>query len=292
MNDANLTLIEQTAQLFQPDRILMLIFGIVCLVLLVKGVTYVTQALYRHLPSRRLLASQIGTSLNFLIYIFGGLFLFYAVLQPPREMMLAATGSAAVALGLSLKDVVGSVIAGFILLFDRPFQVGDRVTFGDVYGEIRSIGLRAVRLVTLDDNEITIPNNRFMTDVVASANAGALDMMVVMDFHIALDADIRLARDILHEVVVTSRYVYLKKPVAIVLSEVAIAERLAVRLQVKAYVLELRYEKEFQSDVYLRAINELREHGIERPALLRTLTGELPSIAPTHTHGRPGNTPS
>lgn len=292
MNDANLTLIEQTAQLFRPDRILMLIFGIVCLVLLVKGVTYVTQALYRHLPSRRLLVSQIGTSLNFLIYIFGGLFLFYAVLQPPREMMLAATGSAAVALGLSLKDVVGSVIAGFILLFDRPFQVGDRVTFGDVYGEIRSIGLRAVRLVTLDDNEITIPNNRFMTDVVASANAGALDMMVVMDFHIALDADVKLARDILHEVVVTSRYVYLKKPVAIVLSEVAIAERLAVRLQVKAYVLELRYEKEFQSDVYLRGINELRKHGIKRPALLSALTGEMPPISLADAQGQPENTPT
>lgn len=289
MNDANLTLIEQTAQLFRPDRILMLIFGIVCLVLLAKGVTYVTQVLYRHVPSRRLLVSQIGTSLNFLIYIFGGLFLFYAVLQPPREMMLAATGSAAVALGLSLKDVVGSIIAGFILLFDRPFQVGDRVTFGEVYGEIRSIGLRAVRLVTLDDNEITIPNNRFMTDVVASANAGALDMMVVMDFHIALDADVKLARDILHEVVVTSRYVYLKKPVAIVLSEVAIAERLAVRLQVKAYVLELRYEKEFQSDVYLRGINELRKHGIKRPALLPALAGEMPPISLPDAYGQRGN---
>lgn len=289
MNDANLSLIEQTAQLFRPDRILMLLFGIACLVLLVKGITYVTQTLYRHLPSRRLLVSQIGTSLNFLIYIFGGLFLFYAVLQPPREMMLAATGSAAVALGLSLKDVVGSVIAGFILLFDRPFQVGDRVTFGEVYGEIRSIGLRAVRLVTLDDNEITIPNNRFMTDVVASANAGALDMMVVMDFHIALDADVKLARDILHEVVVTSRYVYLKKPVAIVLSEVAIAERLAVRLQVKAYVLELRYEKEFQSDVYLRGINELRKHGIKRPALLPALAGEMPPISLADAYGQRGN---
>lgn len=268
MNDSSLTLVEQIAQLFQPDRILLLIFGIVCLVLLVKGVTYASQALYRYLPSRRLLVSQVGTSLNFMIYIFGGLFLFYAILQPPREMMLAATGSAAVALGLSLKDVVGSVIAGFILLFDRPFQVGDRVTFGDVYGEIRSIGLRAVRLVTLDDNEITIPNNRFMTDVVASANAGALDMMVVMNFHVALDADVKLARDLLREVVVTSRFVYLKKPVTIVVSEVAIAERLAVRLQAKAYVLDLHFEKEFLSDVYVRAIDEFNRHRISRPALL------------------------
>lgn len=43
--------------------------------------------------------------------------------------MLAAGGSIAVAVGLSLKDLAASVVAGLILLFDRPFQVGDRVTF-------------------------------------------------------------------------------------------------------------------------------------------------------------------
>ncbi len=105
-------------------------------------------------------------------------------------MLLALGGGAAVAIGFSLKDLVASLFAGIILLFDRPFQVGDRVTFGNTYGEITSIGLRAVRLQTLDDNLVTIPNSRFIVDPVASGNAGELDMMVVMPFHLALNADI------------------------------------------------------------------------------------------------------
>ena len=122
--------------------------------------------------------------------------------------MLAAGGSIAVALGLSLKDLVASVVAGLILLFDRPFQVGDRVTFDGNYGEIQSIGLRAVRMVTLDDNLVTIPNNRFITDVVSSGNAGALDMMIVTKFYLEIDADISAARTKLHDIIATSNYVY------------------------------------------------------------------------------------
>jgi len=267
MNETDLIKITEMATLFRLDRMFLLLLALLGLVLFVKGITHLADSLYRHIPRRRILISQVATTLNFSIYIFGGPFLFYAILQPPREVMLAATGSIAVALGLSLKDLVASVIAGFILLFDRPFQVGDRVAFGDVYGEIESIGLRSVRLVTLDDNVVTIPNNRFMSDVVSSGNAGALDMMLVFDFYIALDADIRLARNLLYEVVVTSRYAYLKKPVNIVMTEMAVAERLAIQLRAKAYVIDVRFEKAFQTDVVLRATEAFNRHQIKRPPL-------------------------
>lgn len=265
MNDDNLNQIFELSSLFRFDRVLLLVLAFGGLALAVKLIEKLADAIYARIPSRRMLVFQIVTVLNFVIYVVGGGFLFYAILRPPKELMLAITGSAAVAIGLSLKDLVASVIAGFILLFDRPFQVGDRVAFGDVYGEIRSIGLRAVRLITLDDNVITIPNSRFMTDVVSSGNAGALDMMVVFDFHVALDSDIALARDLLYEVVATSRYVYLKKPVAIVVAEVEVARRLAIQLKAKAYVLDVRFEKAFQTDVFLRATELFRQHGIKRP---------------------------
>lgn len=268
MDSNDLSPLAGLAAIFQLDRLLLLIVSIVLLALFVKMIKRFSDKLYQEFPARRLVISQTVTSLSFFIYIVGGSFLVYAILNPPKGLMIAVGGSAAVAIGLSLKDLVSSVIAGFILLFDRPFQVGDRVNFGGVYGEIKSIGLRAVRLVTLDDNEVTIPNNRFMTDVVSSGNAGALDMMITADFHLALDADIQLARDLLREVLVTSRYVYLKKPVAIVVAEVAVAERLAVQLKAKAYVIDVRFEKAFQTDVYLRTIDAYEQHGIKRPVLM------------------------
>jgi small-conductance mechanosensitive channel len=255
------------AGIFNFYAIFLLFSGGVALWALAKTLNNVSNRLMEKIPARRFFILQISTLLSFALYIFGTVGLLIGVLQPPKELIFAAAGSVAVALGFALKDIAASLVAGILLLFDRPFRVGDRVSFGDTYGEIVSIGLRTVRLVTLDDNLVTIPNSRFITDVVSSGNAGELDMMVVTDFHLALDADIPWARKLLEEVVVTSRYAYLKKPVSFVVEELEVAHMLAIRLRVKAYVLDVRYEKAFQSDVVLRGTQLLNEHKIARPKI-------------------------
>jgi small-conductance mechanosensitive channel len=200
------------------------------------------------------------------VWYAGGVYWMITVLlNPTKEMLLGLGGSFAVAVGIALKDVTASLIAGLILLFDRPFQVGDRVSFNDTYGDILSIGLRSVRLKTLDDNIVTIPNSRFITDVVSSGNAGALDMMVVCDFHVAMNADLQKVRFLIHEVLVTSRFVYLKKKVDIVFCEVVVADRLAIKVSAKAYVLDVKYEKAFLTDVVERVSSLFQKHQILRP---------------------------
>ncbi len=263
--ESDLQSLAKIGDLINFGKIFLLILGISLLWFVVHVINKTSKRFSERFPSRRLLVLQVVTVVSFMIYIIGGATIIYGVLDPTKELLIALGGSAAVAVGLSLKDLVSSLVAGLILLFDRPFQVGDRVTFGSTYGEIRSIGLRAVRLVTLDDNIVTIPNARFMTDVVASGNAGALDMMVCTDFYVALDADLRLARDLVYEILVTSRYIYLKKPVEVTVTEKFLAERLAIELKAKAYVLDVKFEKAFQSDTVLRVEQAFLEKAIPRP---------------------------
>lgn len=193
MNELNISQVLDTLKLFEVWRIALLLGGIVILVFITGGLNRLAARVSERFPSHRLLFLQIVTTLDFCIYIFGGALLIYISLSPTKELLIALGGGAAVAIGLSLKDLVASLVAGLTLLFDRPFLVGDRVQFGNVYGEIKSIGLRSVKLVTLDDSLVTIPNARFISDVVSSGNAGALDMMIVIPFHIAVDADIEVA---------------------------------------------------------------------------------------------------
>lgn len=254
--------------IFRISALVYLAFALGCLVLAVKLLERLSLKIQGVFPSQRLHILQFTTVLSFFLYIGGGLFLFYAILNPPKELLLAVGGSAAVAIGFSLKDLVGSVIAGVVVLFDRPFQVGDRVKFGDVYGDIVSIGLRATRLRTLDDSMVTVPNARFFTDLVSSGNAGALDMMIEVPFYVALDADVDRAKELAYECVVTSRFVYLKKPARIVLSEESVAGRLAIKLTIKAYVLDVALEKAFQTDLVVRIARTFKKYGIKRPELL------------------------
>lgn len=268
MNNQDINQILNAVQFFESWRIGFLLGGIAILVFVTKLFKKLADKASQRFPSRRLLFLQIVTTINFCIYIFGGALLIYIALSPAKELLIALGGGAAVAIGLSLKDLVASLVAGLTLLFDRPFQVGDRVQFGDVYGEIKTIGLRSVKLVTLDDSLVTIPNARFINDVVSSGNSGALDMMIVIPFHVAIDADIETIRQLIHEVVVTSRFVYLAKPVKIVASEIALTYSLAIRLSAKAYVLDVQYEKDFQTDVVTRVTKAFEEHQIKRPCFL------------------------
>ena len=254
-------------ELIDPQKILAIVIGFIAIALLVRIINGITKKIQNGYPSYRLLALQIATILNFSIYILGTFGLIYAILRPPKELLLAVGGSAAVAIGFALKDLVSSIIAGLILLFDRPFQVGDRVSFAGTYGEILSIGLRAVRLNTLDDNIVTIPNSKFLTDLVASGNAGALDMMVCVGFIVAPNSDLRKARELLYEVVATSKYVYIKKPINIVFTEKNEGQFLWIEIKVKAYVLDVVYEKAFQSDIVLRGNEVLNQSNIKRPAV-------------------------
>ncbi len=261
-NPANVDVI---ADLFNSDKVLMLIMAGIFLWVVNVAVSRFSAKLMDKLPARRFLLMQTTTLFSFIWYIGGVYWMIAVLLNPPKEMLLGLGGSFAVAVGIALKDVTASLIAGLILLFDRPFQVGDRVSFDGVYGDIVSIGLRTVRLNTLDDNLVAIPNSRFITDVVASGNAGALDMMMVCDFHVALNTDLKKAKALIHEVVVTSRFAYLKKKVSFVFCEVVIADRLAIKISAKAYVLDVKYEKAFQSDVVERVSQLFVEHQIPRP---------------------------
>lgn len=268
MNENDLGNVTGVVEVFSVAKVTLLLFGIIVLGISVKLVSSMGQRLHDRIPSKRLLIAQLITVISFIIYIVGGGYLFYGVISPPKALIVAVSGTLAVALGLSMKDLISSIVAGVILLFDRPFQVGDRVTFDGTYGEISTIGLRAVRLITLDDSVVTIPNSKFITDLVSSGNFGALDMMIEINFHLDLSTDLVRAKKILFETAATSKYIFLKKPLSIVFSEVEFAQRPAMQLRIKCYVIDVRFEKAFQTDILQRGNLALIEANIYRPRFM------------------------
>lgn len=270
MNDLDISKTSDIVELFTFTKFIFLLIGVIMLGFFARTANNFGSKFHKRFPSQRLLVAQVVTIISFLLYIVGGGYLFFVVVNPPKTLLVAVSGMLAVAFGLSLKDLISSVVAGLILIFDKPFQVGDRVSFNGMYGEVTSIGLRAVRLTTLDDSLITIPNNRFLSDAVSSGNSGALDMMIEINFHLSLEADLVKARSVLYDTAVTSQYVFLKKPVSIVMTEVEFAHMMAMQLRVKCYVLDVRFEKALQTDILLRGNKALIDSGLKRPSVILT----------------------
>jgi small-conductance mechanosensitive channel len=252
---------------FHPDQLPVAIGVAVLGWLLLRLATRFLEGLGERITAWRLGLKQLAVFIRFLVLTVLTILVVSMLFEVTDEVMLAVGGSVAVAVGLALKDVLGSLVAGVILLFDRPFRVGDRVTFGTTYGEVVEIGLRTVRIVTLDDNLVSIPSSRFLSDAVASANAGALDQMCVFDFHVGCDADIDLARRIVYEATASSRFVFLGKPIAILVRELPVegAMTFALRITAKAYVLDGRLESAFGTDVTERVKRAFRSAGVPAP---------------------------
>ena len=217
---------------------------------------------------RRLAIQQAASFIRFLVYLLGMTAALLTLFEVSEQMLLAIGGTVALAAGFAMKDLAASIVAGVIILIDRPFQAGDRVTFAGYYGEITHIGLRSVRMMTLDDTLVSIPNNLFLTQAVASGNAGSVDMMIQVDLHIGIDQDLEEARRLLGEVVTTSRYVNLNRKWSVLAQQVIVESYLSIQLNAKAYVLDARLEKAFQGDITERALRAFRAAGIGPPAVL------------------------
>jgi small-conductance mechanosensitive channel len=235
-------------------------------------ITATMSSLGERFTEKRLLLQQIAAFARFGLYFVGILLAVISAIELRRAAVLAISGSLGLALGFALKDQAASVLAGITILIDKPFQVGDRIRLGDTYGDVVSIGLRSVRVVTLDDNLVTIPNSKLMTDVVSSGNAGELTMLVQMDFFIGADQDATLAKKLVGDAYTSSRYCTLEKPWTVLVNSVVHEGYFAFRVRARGYVVDVKFEKALETDVTLRVAEAFQAAGIEPPARLTRIS--------------------
>jgi len=214
-------------------------------------------------PRRRISIKMLIPIGRFLIYGTAAFLVLGPLLNLSTEQLLAVSGLLGAALGFGLKDLFAGVIGGLVLITERPYQVGDKVTIDGDYGEVTDIGLRATTLVTPGDSAVRVPNATLFTANVSNANDGHPEMMVVVELAVTAGADIDRAREVVREAMVTSKYVYVDEdhPFAVLVEDNSYYRT----IRGKAYVADLRDEFAFASDVTERSIAAFSSEGIEMP---------------------------
>ena len=187
------------------------------------------------------------------------------VLQPQIATVLALTASVGVAVGFASQDILKNIFGGVIILLDAPFKVGDKIEIGAHYGEVVEIGLRSTRIVTPDDSLVSIPNGELMNQSVSNSNAGELNCQVVAEIYLPLDIDTERVRHIALEAAQTSRYIFLNKPITVLFFNEVKERRSYYKMRLKAYVMDIRYEFIFKSELTEIVIRELLHQQIIAP---------------------------
>ena len=105
--------------------------------------------------------------------------------------IIAVLGAAGLAVGLALQGTLSNVAAGLMLLFLRPFRIGDWVEAAGVSGSVREIGLFTTTIDTFDNVYISIPNSSiWSSNIINHARYGTrrMDLDIGIGYDSNLDA--------------------------------------------------------------------------------------------------------
>lgn len=249
------------------ENVIIFVLAVIGLTLLTNAIKRLSQFVTKKFPHNRMLIFGWVPLFNFALYFSGIIAIAFVLFQPGKEVTISFLASIFIALGFAIKDPVTSMVSSIILLVDKPFQVGDRITFKDTYGEVIDIGLRSVKILTLDESIVTIPNHRFLTDTVSSSSAGNLEMMVTTDLYISPSSDLTQAKEILEKVAHNILYIDASKKIVVVGKEIlGISGIVSIAMKTKCIIKDARAERAFQTEFLINANNEFKKHNIAQIA--------------------------
>ena len=181
---------------------------------------------------------------------------------------IAGAGVAGVAIGFAAKDTLSNLIAGILLIIDRPFEVGDRIEVWSApagtstWGDVIDIGLRATKIKTTDNIVIIIPNNEIMLRDIINYTTITEKIRVRINIGIAYDADMQMAKDIILKVADSAAWVAKHPLPAVVVKKFG---DFSVDLQLRVWIDDARKRMRTISYITDGVKTAFDEQGIEIP---------------------------
>ncbi|MBE0646215.1 MAG: mechanosensitive ion channel [Bacteroidales bacterium] len=231
----------------------------------IRFITFILESIAEKTTKYRITIKGLIPIVKILGWVFVLFIIIAGIIQPPVSTLIAVTASIAIAVGFAAQDIIKNVFGGIMILVDRPFQVGDKVEVGNYYGEVVEIGLRSIRLVTPDDSLVSVPCGELMTKSVSNANVGELNCQVVAEIYLPITVNTERVRQIAIESAQVSKYIYLNKPIVALFFNEVKERRSYLKMRLKAYVADIRYEFAFKSDMTELVIKALLEEKIISP---------------------------
>jgi len=98
-----------------------------------------------------------------LAIILVGFFIAISALGMSLDKLTVVIGALSVGIGLGMQNIINNFVSGIILVFDKPFRVGDQIELADKKGRVKEIGIRASVLKTADGADVIIPNGDLLS---------------------------------------------------------------------------------------------------------------------------------
>ncbi len=188
---------------------------------------------------------------------------------------VAGAGVAGIAVGFAAKDTLSNLIAGILLIIDRPFEVGDRIEVWSApknsatWGDVIDIGLRATKIRTTDNIVIIIPNNEIMKRDIINYTTLSTDIRVRIPIGVSYDTDINKAKSVIMDIAKTADWVLEDPPPKVVVRQFGES---SVDLELRVWIKDARRRMDTISHMTDNIKEAFDKEGIEIPYPKRDIT--------------------
>lgn len=165
-----------------------------------------------------------------------------------------------VGLGFGLQEIVANFVSGLIVLFERPFRLGDLVTIGTVTGRVTRIQIRATTITNRNRQELIVPNKDFITGQVINWSLSDPVTRIAIPLTISHQSDAQQAKDLLLQAAVNHELVLDEPEPSAVLK--GMVEN-GVMLELRVFVGDLPYRAVVTDQLVQTIHTEFERHGIQ-----------------------------
>jgi small-conductance mechanosensitive channel len=260
------------------------VFYAALIILLAVPVKDFTLLVLRHLEDNfvRKTQSKIDDIVFDLLSKFSGVIIFAVAILLALDVLginvvpfVAGAGVAGIAVGFAAKDTLSNLIAGILLIIDRPFEIGDRIEVwsaprnSSTWGDVIDIGLRATKIRTTDNIVIVVPNNEIMKRDIVNYTTLSTDIRVRIPIGVSYDTDINKAKSVILEIVKTAEWVLEDPPAQVVVRQFGES---SVDLELRVWIKDARRRMDTISHMTDHVKGAFDKEGIEIPYPKRDIT--------------------
>lgn len=182
----------------------------------------------------------------------------------PLSKIAIVFGALSVGIGLGLQSIVNNLVSGIILIFERPFHVGDFIEVAGKAGRVLDIGIRSSKLASLTGSEIILPNGDLLSQHVINWTRTNDHIRVDLVLKLApgndLQTDLVTARSLIEQEVKASPYTMHSLPPEILLSSVNGQE---YELKVLFWITNIRQEQLTKSEILAGIYRRFMAEGLQ-----------------------------
>jgi small-conductance mechanosensitive channel len=216
---------------------------------------------------------------HYLIVAFGVLYALKVGFDVDMTSIAVVLGFLSLGIGFGMQYIASDLVSGFILLFERPMRIGDRIKIGDVEGRVESISVRTTIIYTNDNLAVIVPNSELVRNRFINYSYGSPEVRIAVPVGVAYGSDIEMVKAALIQAARSVDEVLVEPGPQVRLKEFGDS---AINFDLLIWIKEPHNHQQIRSKANFEILRVFASQGIEIPFPQRDLwVRSIPSaIAP------------